>query len=109
VDDDLAKQRIEVTKTAFRAPNTNAYVERFIQTVQQECLDHFLIFGHQHFDYLVAEWLELYHTERPHQAMGNELAGAASATEEANAGGELFMRRGVGCRERWWAADTLLP
>ena len=33
---DLMKHRIEVRKTAFRAPNTNAYVERFIQTIQQE-------------------------------------------------------------------------
>jgi putative transposase len=112
VDDDLAKQRIEVTKTAFRAPNTNAYVERFIQTVQQECLDHFLIFGHQHFDYLVAEWLELYHTERPHQAMGNELLVPLRRPKkrtQAATPDELFMRRGVGCRERLWAADTQLP
>ena len=36
-------------ETAFRAPNTNPYVERFIQTIQQECLDHFVIIGQQHF------------------------------------------------------------
>jgi putative transposase len=72
VDDDLAKRRIEVRKTAFRAPNTNAYVERFIQTIQQECLDHFVILGERHLNYLVSEWLEHYHKERPHQALGNE-------------------------------------
>src|SRR5262245_4430706 len=73
VDADLARADIEVVETAFRAPNTNAYVERFIQTIQQECLDHFLILGQRHFDYLVAEWLEHYHRERPHQAKENEL------------------------------------
>src|SRR6186713_626703 len=62
---DLAKQRIAVRKTAFRAPNTNAYVERFIQTIQHECLDHFVILGQRHFDYLVAQWLDHYHRERP--------------------------------------------
>jgi hypothetical protein len=41
-----------VRKTAFRSPNTNAFVERFIQTIQQECV----ILGQRHFDYLVAEW-----------------------------------------------------
>ncbi len=55
------------------APNTNAYVERFIQTIQQECLDHFVILGQRHFDHLVAEWLEHYHEERPHQARDNDL------------------------------------
>jgi putative transposase len=72
VDADLARKRVEVRKTAFRAPNTNAYVERFIQTIQHECLDHFVILGQRHFDRLVTEWLEHYHTERPHQAKDNE-------------------------------------
>jgi putative transposase len=72
LDSDLARRQIEVRKTAFRAPNTNAYVERFIQTIQHECLDHFVILGERHFNYLVSEWLEHYHKERPHQALGNE-------------------------------------
>ena len=52
LDDDLEKAKVEVRKTAFRSPNTNAYVERFIQTIQQECLDHFVVLGQRHFDYL---------------------------------------------------------
>jgi putative transposase len=72
VDADLERAGIEVIETAFRAPNTNAYVERFIQTIQQECLNHFVILGGRHFDYLVREWLEHYHAERPHQAKENE-------------------------------------
>jgi putative transposase len=73
VDQDLRSRRIKVCKTAFRAPNTNAFVERFIQTLQQECLDHFVVLGQRHFDYLVTEWLEHYHWERPHQAKDNDL------------------------------------
>ena len=71
-DQNLENEKVEVRKTAFRAPNTNAYVERFIQTIQQECLDHFVVLGQSHFDYLVREWLEHYHTERPHQSLDNE-------------------------------------
>jgi putative transposase len=73
LDADLMRRGIEVRKTAFRAPNTNAFVERAIQTIQVECLDHFLIFGTKHFDHLVAEWLEHYHEERPHQAKENKV------------------------------------
>jgi putative transposase len=72
VDQDLKDKQVAVCKTAFRAPNTNAYVERFIQMIQQECLDHFVILGQSHFDYLVREWLEHYHTERPHQGLNNQ-------------------------------------
>ena len=71
----LQEQGVEVKPTAFRAPNTNAYVERFIQSVQVECLDHFLVFGEKHLDYLVREYVEHYHTERPHQGLGNRRIG----------------------------------
>jgi putative transposase len=62
---------VESRRLAFRAPNTNAFVERFIQTLQLECLDHFLVFGEKHLDHLVREYVEHYHTERPHQGLGN--------------------------------------
>jgi putative transposase len=73
LDGDLAKRGVDVRKTAYRSPNTNAFVERFIQTIQQECLDHFLIFGEGHFNHLVLEWLEHCHEERPHQAKENDV------------------------------------
>ena len=62
---------VEAKRLAIRAPNTNAFVERFIQTLQVECLDHFLTFGEKHLDYLVREYVEHYHAERPHQGLGN--------------------------------------
>jgi putative transposase len=65
-DDVMKKQNVGVVNTSFWAPNMNAYVERFIQTIQQECTDHFVICGTKHFDYLCKEYLEHYHTERPH-------------------------------------------
>jgi putative transposase len=69
----MAKAGIRAKRLALRAPNTNAFVERFIQTIQVECLNHFLVFGEKHFDYLVREFVEHYHTERPHQGLGNIL------------------------------------
>jgi putative transposase len=70
-DQVLKAQGVNVMRLSFRSPNLNAFVERFIQSVQQECLDHFLIFGEQHLDYLVREYVEHYHQERPHQSLGN--------------------------------------
>ena len=71
-DQILERQDIDVKVLAHRAPNLNAYVERFIQTIQVECLDHFLAFGEKHFDYLVREYVEHYHQERPHQGLENQ-------------------------------------
>jgi putative transposase len=69
-DDQLEAAGVRVTKVGYRAPNMNAYVERFVQAIQQECLDQFIIFGAKHFDHVCKEYVEHYHTERPHQAMG---------------------------------------
>src|SRR6266487_2571174 len=59
---------VRVKPVGYRAPNMNAYVERFLQAIEQECLDQFIVFGTEHFDHLCKEYLEHYHTERLHQA-----------------------------------------
>lgn len=46
-------------------------MERFIQTLQQEVLDYFIVFGEQHMDHIVNEALTYYHEDRPHQAKEN--------------------------------------
>jgi putative transposase len=70
-DKACAEQGAKVKVLTFRSPNLNAYVERFIQSLQVECLNHFLVFGEKHLDYLVREYVEHYHYERPHQGLGN--------------------------------------
>jgi putative transposase len=68
----LKCRHVKVVPNAYRSPNTNAYVERFIQSISQECLDRFVIFGERHFDHLCAEYLAHYHVERPHQSLDNK-------------------------------------
>ena len=65
------------------SPNLNAYVERFIQTIQQECLDHFVVVGESHLNHIVREFLCHYHEERPHQGLGNVTLARAAAEERA--------------------------
>jgi putative transposase len=57
----------------YRSPNTVAFVERFIQTLGQECLDHFIVFGERHLNYLCATFIDYYHRFRPHQGKENGL------------------------------------
>jgi len=72
-DETLENTGLEVKKAAYRSPNTVAFVERFIQTMQLECLDHFIVFGERHMNHLVKEMVEFYHESRPHQAKDNDL------------------------------------
>ena len=53
----------------------NAFVERWIQSIKQECLNHFIVLGEKHLNHLISQYVEHYLTERPHQGLdiGNEL------------------------------------
>jgi len=62
----------EIRKTAHRSPNQNPFIERWVQSIGQECLDHFLVFGEKHTDYLVSQYVAHYHLERPCQSLDNE-------------------------------------
>ena len=56
-----------------QSPNCNPHAERFVRTVRNECLDHFVIFGRRHLEHLVREFAAHYHEERYHQALGGRL------------------------------------
>jgi len=69
----LTSLKMKPHRTAIRSPNTVAFVERFIQSIGQECLDHFVVFGHKHMDVLCSQYRDHYHAERPHQGLDNQL------------------------------------
>ena len=52
-------------------PNLNAYAERWVQSIKQECLDRFIVFGEEHLRHIVGQYVEHYNEERPHQARDN--------------------------------------
>jgi transposase InsO family protein len=82
---------VRVVATPVRAPNTNAYAERFVRSIREECLDRLILFGERRLLRALDEFAAHYHGERNHQGLGNELITP-----------ELRPRQGthVRCRER---------
>lgn len=71
----FAEVGVAVEPTAPRAPNQNAFVERWVGSIKSECLDRFIAFGlgHlDHLDHLVSSYCDYYHACRPHQRKGNK-------------------------------------
>ena len=64
---------VRCIKTSVACPNMNPFVERFVRSIKSECLDKMIIFGERHLRYVVNEYIEHYHTERPHQGIGNNI------------------------------------
>ena len=55
-----------------RAPNANAFSERWVRTVREECLDFILIFNDAHLRRVVIEFVAYYNTARPHQGINQQ-------------------------------------
>ena len=66
VDDALGSMSLEVLPTPPRAPQANAYCERFIGTARRECLDWIIPLNERHLRRVLAEWMTHYNAERPH-------------------------------------------
>ena len=77
----LEAAEVRVVQTPYRAPNANAYAERFVRSSKQECLTRVIPFGERHLRQTITEYVEHYHRERNHQGLANELIERASATE----------------------------
>jgi transposase InsO family protein len=74
-----------VLLTPYRAPNANAYAERFVRSIKDECLSRVIPFGERHLRWTIAEYVEHYHRERNHQGIENELI-AGGSVEAAQRG-----------------------
>ncbi len=61
----FAAEGIRVLRTPVRAPQANAYAERWVGTVRRELLDRMLIFGRRQLQSVLAEYADHYNVHRP--------------------------------------------
>ena len=69
----LGTAGVQVVRTPPSAPNCNAYAERFVRSVKEECLDRIVPLGERHLRRTLQEFATHYHRERNHQGLANEL------------------------------------
>jgi hypothetical protein len=60
---------IKGVSTLPYSPNMNAYAERFVRSVRQECLDHLIIFTDWQLRNVIREYIKYYNNYRPHQGL----------------------------------------
>jgi transposase InsO family protein len=78
VDDALRSMSLRAVRTPPRAPQANAFCERFIGTIRRDCLNWNIPLNERHLRYALAEWMVHYNRERPHSALGPGLPHAAA-------------------------------
>jgi transposase InsO family protein len=82
---------VRIVLTPVQAPNANAYAERFVRSIREECLDRLILFGERRLLRALNEFVAHYHGQRNHQGLGNALI-----TPAATAAGGAPVR----CRDR---------
>lgn len=90
----LGDAGVKVVTTSFQAPNMNAIAERFVQTAKRECLERMILFGTNHLQRALREFVAHYHLERPHQGLGNKVLTAS--TSEPLKNGEVVADERLG-------------
>ena len=69
----LKREGVTPVRCPVRAPNCNAFAERFVRSIKDECLDRMILFGERSLRRVLNEYIAHYHAERNHQGLGNRL------------------------------------
>lgn len=75
----FVSEQVKVIHTPYRAPNANAYAERWVRTVREECLDQILILNEGHLCHVMREYVTYYNGARPHQGLEQQIPIAGEA------------------------------
>src|SRR6202795_3061033 len=65
--------RVEPLALPARSPNLNAYAERWVRSVKEECLSKVILFGERSLRRALSDYVDHFHAERNHQGKGNVL------------------------------------
>ena len=75
-------------------PNLNAYAERFVRSIKEECLDRMIFVGQASLRRAIAEYTVHYHRERNHRGLENRLIRFCAG--EAAKDGRIHRRQRLG-------------
>jgi transposase InsO family protein len=76
-----------------RSPNLNAYAERWVRSVREECLDRIIVLSERHLRYVLKEYVEYFTKRRPHQGLKQQIP---DSRKEPPATGRIRSRQVLG-------------
>jgi putative transposase len=90
----IAESGTAVIRLPPRSPNLNAYAERFVRSIKEECLNRMIFIGQASLRRAIAEFMAHYHLERNHQGLGNRLIRPVATVETPRA--QIHRRQRLG-------------
>src|SRR5471032_1710935 len=86
--------RVKTLMLPAHSPNLNAYAERWVRSVKEECLSKLILFGEPSLRRALSEDVEHYHAERNHQGKSNVVL--FTRLTEMRRGGPVQCRKRLG-------------
>jgi putative transposase len=74
---------VEAIRTPVRSPRANAFAERFVRTIRNECLDWTLVLGRRHLEAVLRDYVRHYNQHRPHRGLRLQVPAPVSAETSA--------------------------
>ena len=75
-----------------KSPNLNAFAERWVRSIKEECLSKLVFFGQQGLEYALREYMAHYHEERNHQGLKNKIPFPADSYRPDLITGEIVCK-----------------
>ena len=98
--------QVEPLKLPARSPNLNAYAERWVKSVKDECLSKLILFGETSFKRALHDYLIHYHAERNHQGKDNVLLFPTATKAENHADGSVCCNERLGGLQKYYHRET---
>jgi putative transposase len=93
---------VEPLRLPPSSPDLNAFAERWVRSVKEECLSRLILFGEASLRHALNQYLVHFHTERPHQGKDNVLL-FPQRTERASPDDRVECRQRLGGLLRYYA------
>jgi putative transposase len=94
-DEVFRSEGIEVIRTPIRAPRANAFAERWVRTVRNECLDWTLVRGRRHLESVLRAYAAHYNGHRPHRGLQLDAPERSDGARRPENRGARLVRRDV--------------
>jgi putative transposase len=88
-----------------RSPNLNAYAERWVRSVKEECLSRLILFGEASLRHALTQYVQHFHYERNHQGKGNVLL-FPSISQAPECEGPMQCRKRLGGLLKYYVREA---
>lgn len=90
----LVREGVHLIRLPPRSPDLNAFAERFVRSIKEECLSRMIFIGQASLRHAITQYKSHYHGERNHQGIGNRLLQPLADVDERQ--GPIKRRQRLG-------------